>query len=156
MFLGREWKCQKCGTLNKARYASYDTCRACGHMARSYTNWLRSLFRPYQNTYMVFEVKECYRKGRRKLPNKKVEGLFGNICHRPETGFTIEFEVRKYNGRRLRMRMSFPLIDILPWGKDLYNLIYNPDILLAKLAAREALPAVFNQITSPEAQLVIG
>ena len=157
MFLGREWKCPQCGTLNKTRYSSYDNCRSCGFEARSYTQWLRLLFGRYRNTYMVFEVASHWKKGRRRFRNSKVEGYFQTIKHDLNNGFVMEFLVRRVDGRRTKMHhMNFFLIDIVPWGRELYNVIYNPEVLRSRLVSREALPEAFNQITSPEAQLVIS
>lgn len=156
MFLGRDWKCPQCGTLSKTRYASYDNCRSCGFEARSYTQWLRLLLAGYRNTYMVFEVANRRKKGRRRLRNWKVEGYFQTIKHDREKGFLMEFLVRRFDGRRSKLHVEFFLVDIVPWGRELYNIIYDPEVLRSKLVSREALTEAFNQITSPEAQLVVG
>lgn len=143
---GQEWKCPGCGTLNLVYSYSNADCQSCGYIIRSYTDFLRTLFLPYRGQEMEFSVDWGLKKGRRKLKPNQYRGLFQTIRHDPVRGYFMEFVVlSRRNRRNYKLRMSFPLNAILPWGKDLYNVIYNPEVLLAFITGGSGLQKRFLQ-----------
>ncbi len=160
---GSTWKCPSCGTENTAYSYTSDMCRGCKFVARSYTNYLNLLLASYQHKRIEFEETWDYKKGRRKFKPNRIEGDFLGLTHSPDIGFMLVALLKKKNGKPLRnsrgekfvFRIKVPLRNILPWGKDLENLIISPEILRRALSGNLQLPNISPlQLTSPEQELV--
>lgn len=159
-----EWKCPSCGTINIAYSYTLDRCRGreCDFIARSYTNYLNLLLAPYRHRRIEFEESWGHKKGRRKIKPDKIEGDFLGLKHSKTLGFMLIVLLRKKNGKPLRLRgekyvirIIVPLRNVLPWGKDLENLIINPEILRRALSGNMQLPSSSPLLlTSSEQELV--